>query len=400
MYATSGLEQILGISGEQMKGRSFYYCIQENCLEDAVRCLEGAKSNDSIAYMRFWFRDPRYDDQATAPQDTPSEDEAAQTDESMTDITTSEDDDEGGVHLQSRGQSGSIDRTPHDAFHSSMEMDGLRPPEASFPSRTSSGDSTYPTSTHAAIFGEARPTHSSVSSVATSPESMGTPDGGPIELEAVISCTSDGLVVCLRRARPMPPSSAQSAQPELQQQAYANGLFAAPWAPQPMFVPPQELPREHFGQSMAPSYPPRAPAARPVGPVQEDFMSSIRDAAIFAWALTGLNGNLAEYARGKPMGESQPPGGHHVWSETRNNTNSNNSHHHADGYNGQQVDGHQNDDHYNAFIRGPNTSSAPPATMPARKDPFGDPGLDWHHHDGRHHSNGGNGHANNGMRWS
>ncbi|KAK3082305.1 hypothetical protein LTS18_007861 [Coniosporium uncinatum] len=398
MYATTGIEQILGIPGEHMKGRSFYYCIQENCLEDAVRCLEGAKSNDSIAYMRFWFRDPRFDDQATAPQDTPSEDDAVQTDESMTDITTSEDEDEGGVQLQSRGQSGSNERTSHDASHLSMDLDGLRPPDASFPSRTSSGDSTYPTHTHAAIFGEARPTRSSVSSAATSPESTGTPDGGPIELEAVVSCTSDGLVVCLRRARPMPPSSAHSAQPEQQRQAYVNGLFAAPWAPQPMFVPPRELPRENFGQAMAPSYSPRAPAARPVGPAQEDFMSSIRDAAIFAWALTGLNGNLAEYARGKPTGESQPPGGFPVWSEEPNN-NGNHCHQHQ-AYHGQQAEGYQNDDHYNAFMRRPTSSSGPPITVSARTDPFGDPGLDGHRHNGRHSSGGGNGHGNNGMRWS
>ncbi|KAF2455074.1 hypothetical protein BDY21DRAFT_264687, partial [Lineolata rhizophorae] len=62
MYATSGIEQIIGIPSEDMKGRSFYYCIQQNCLQDAVRCLEQAKGNDSIAYMRFFFRDPRQDD--------------------------------------------------------------------------------------------------------------------------------------------------------------------------------------------------------------------------------------------------------------------------------------------------------------------------------------------------
>ncbi|KAF2763140.1 hypothetical protein EJ05DRAFT_427151, partial [Pseudovirgaria hyperparasitica] len=53
MYATTGIEHIVGIPSEQMKGRSFYYCIQESCLEDAVRCLESAKGNDSIAYLRF-----------------------------------------------------------------------------------------------------------------------------------------------------------------------------------------------------------------------------------------------------------------------------------------------------------------------------------------------------------
>ena len=62
MYATDGLSDVLGISGEEMKGKSFYYCIEENCLQDAVRCLENAKANDSIAYLRFWYRDPRQED--------------------------------------------------------------------------------------------------------------------------------------------------------------------------------------------------------------------------------------------------------------------------------------------------------------------------------------------------
>ena len=44
---------------------SFYYCIAENCLQDAIKCLENAKGNDSIAYLRFWFRDPRTQDAST-----------------------------------------------------------------------------------------------------------------------------------------------------------------------------------------------------------------------------------------------------------------------------------------------------------------------------------------------
>ena len=32
------------------------------CLRDAVRCLEGAKANDSIAYLRFWFHNPLLDE--------------------------------------------------------------------------------------------------------------------------------------------------------------------------------------------------------------------------------------------------------------------------------------------------------------------------------------------------
>ena len=109
MYATSGIEQIIGISGEAMKGRSFYYCIAPNCLEDAVRCLESAKGNDSIAYMRFFFRDPRQDD---APDASSSESE----DDIMTDVT-SDDESEGGVGLGGHSTSNGTARHPSDSNH-------------------------------------------------------------------------------------------------------------------------------------------------------------------------------------------------------------------------------------------------------------------------------------------
>jgi len=89
MYTTTGIQRIIGIPNENMTGRSFYYCIAENCLEDAVKCLETAKSNDSIAYLRFWFRDPRQDDQAD-----PYTSDARNTDASVTDVAMSEDDED------------------------------------------------------------------------------------------------------------------------------------------------------------------------------------------------------------------------------------------------------------------------------------------------------------------
>src|ERR1700760_866913 len=85
MYATSGIEKIVGISSEDMKGRSFYYCIAEASLEEAVRVLESAKGNDSIAYIRFRFRDPRQDDE---PMDETTDTDT--TDAEMTDAGTGE----------------------------------------------------------------------------------------------------------------------------------------------------------------------------------------------------------------------------------------------------------------------------------------------------------------------
>ncbi|KKY32087.1 putative potassium voltage-dependent transporter [Diaporthe ampelina] len=59
MFATNAVASVLGLGPDQVKDKSFYRCIQERCLPDAVKCLEGAKANDSIAYLRFWSRDPR-----------------------------------------------------------------------------------------------------------------------------------------------------------------------------------------------------------------------------------------------------------------------------------------------------------------------------------------------------
>ena len=40
----------------------------------------------------------------------------------------------------------------------------------------------------------------------------------------------------------------------------------------------------------------------------DQLMRSIRDVAVFAWALAGINGNVAAYGRGLPTAESQLPG--------------------------------------------------------------------------------------------
>ncbi|CAO2652888.1 Nn.00g022990.m01.CDS01 [Neocucurbitaria sp. VM-36] len=326
MYATSGIEQIIGISGEAMKGRSFYYCIAPNCLEDAVRCLESAKGNDSIAYMRFFFRDPRQDD---PPEVAPSESE----DDVMTDITGSDDESEGGVEIDGPSSSGAT------SSRDSNSMDNSEEPPSN--TRTDSGDSTNSGDTHQAIFGGRSTHHSSTSSVASSRSEL---RDEPIELEAVISCTSDGLVVCLRRARPMLPGTMPVAQPAQQY----NGIYAAPWASQPIFHPaPPQIPPYPLGA--------QHPAMIQAGPslqFQNAFMQSIRDVAVFAWALTGINGSLADYARGSPIGDSQPAEGFSVWKPLPDPTQL-----------GRQSAGSS------GYVSGSNSSSS--------NDPFGfgDPGL-------------------------
>lgn len=309
MYATSGIEDILGISSTVLQGKSFYYCISENCLSDAVRCLENAKGNDSIAYLRFWYRDPRRAEPGSSTNTTATD----ESDEEMTTESSVDQEVGGGVQLGTESSSGG-DSSRSNAVASDESMDLDNPSGHQEPqSRTSSGDSAAPGDTHEAIFGTARASDSSASSAPDSPHRQRTrhDSAGPVELEAVISCASDGLVVCLRRARPMIPQVSQYPQ----RPVYQNGFFAAPWAEEPILPSHISRPQHSPSTTFAPSLGPRAAQHHPGvgGPDTHDFMSAIRDQAIFAWALTGINGSLEKFSNGTPRGESVPAAGVPIW---------------------------------------------------------------------------------------
>ncbi|KAI9775030.1 MAG: hypothetical protein M1839_001582 [Geoglossum umbratile] len=305
MYATTALSSIIGLPPEAIVGKSFYECIQENCLQDAIQCLERAKANDSIAYMRFWYRDPRQDNQ----QDEHISERASSGDD---------DDDDGGVRLGTR-----MDETLQEQF---VDSDSSRNPGFSSANEQSPSSNSigFDGSTNVSpLFGNASATQSSSSSVGEQRRTwqglgrrpqMLRPQAQPIEVEAVVSCTSDGLVVILRRARPVIPQS------HTVPRTYAQGFFASPWAVQPLMPiqpPPQPM---AYGVGVRPNiasagqaYTQPAPLSSG-GPDIEDFMDSIRQVAVFAWSLTGINGSLVQYARGKAAGESQPPDGLPVWN--------------------------------------------------------------------------------------
>lgn len=324
MYATNGLADVLGISADELNGKSFYYCIQENCLQEAVRCLESAKANDSIAYLRFWFRDPREDDQAHQDQ--------------QADGHSSGDEDDGGVHLGDRlaeernGRLSQHTLSRHDA-RSMGDMAGTPSPDRQSlepcPGSISGNSTDVDMQGNDAIFDQPPTSQSSSSSLSASDEGRRSsparqlPAPFEIELEAVVSCTSDGLVVILRRARPLFPQVAQPTGPAIAH-PYTNGLFASPWATDPIlpdcqFRPMYDQP-SWVQPHQAPIYPAAAQAytAASMGPASEDFMRSIREVAVFAWALTGINGSLAQYGRGKPVGECLPPGGLPIWDPNSN----------------------------------------------------------------------------------
>ena len=320
MYATNGLADILGIPSNELCGKSFYYCIQENCLRDAVKCLESAKANDSIAYLRFWFRDPRQDNQA-------------EHDEHMSDGHSSGDEDDGGVHLSELmdhdGTEVAVYSDSSNSLRSSVERDHTRNESLDPNSRTSSGNSTdLGANNDEAIFDRPEGAQQSRTSSISAPDEHNSSNGSwsrypsQVELEAVVSCTSDGLVVVLRRAKPFVchlPQPLGAAQ-----EPYANGYFASPWASDPILPNSYNhamYPLPHLQQPAAAPVQPTAAGANMAasrGPAAEDFMNSIREVAVFAWALTGINGSLEQYSRGTPSGESQPPGGLPIWDSDSN----------------------------------------------------------------------------------
>jgi len=299
MYATNAVSTILGVSPEQFKEKSFYECIQENCLPEAIRCLESAKANDSIAYLRFWYRDPRRaedfeENQANGESSSDSEDGGVELDDAM-DIDFGQD---GGVNVRNDNGEGLSVRVET----RSRAGNGIS-------SRGSDLD-------HNTIFDQAHPARSSTTSSvrmssgrsnARQEHAAALAPPTPFEIEAVVSCTSDGLVVILRRARPVIPSSADLVQPI--QPQFANGLFAAPWGVIPIrphqYQPDPRFPFQHGFQ---------APIHAPGGPPLDDFMNTIRDVAVFAWSLAGINGNIAAYGHGTPRENCQPHSGLPIWN--------------------------------------------------------------------------------------
>lgn len=252
MFSTPAVASIVGIAPDELQHKSFYDCIAPSCLPDAIRCLEGAKANDSIAYLRFWFRNPRRDED-NGLQDG----EALHT--TVSDETSStSDESEGGAPIDDP-----------------MEVD----------MSSVSGTHRFRSPNHRSPTRQRPPPY--------------------VELEAVVSCTSDGLVVILRKARPALPSF----QPPEASVQHHSGLFAAPWATQPVYPQYPSYGHENFQSPMAANHmPPQAHATPAGGPLMDSLMQSIRDVAVFAWGVVGINKNLTEFSHGVPSGEAQPHG--------------------------------------------------------------------------------------------
>ncbi|KAL8243762.1 hypothetical protein R6Q59_010020 [Mikania micrantha] len=378
MFATNGVSTILGLRPDQLVGKSFYECIAENCLDDAVRCLESAKGNDSVAYLRFWYRDVTQDDRRTREPSIFS--------------AFSEDDDDGGVPVASVARSASSAQmpsrtpltdpiltpthipsevvTPQAEPDSDIAITVEKPspsnkPCADQPRSSSNISANSETNARDPIFDP--PSVQPISSTSST-----TPMEEPmtLEIEAVVSCTSDGLVLVLRRARPLVPHTASITD----EPYFANGMFASPWATEPVLPPDMDQ------AAVAPDI--GFPAVSK--PTESGFMAAIRDVAVFAWSLTGINGSLVSHARGSPMGESLPPGGLPVWdpnagpeADDRWNGFSNSTHRRCDDLGPKVKD--EEVDSSDDEILWKRVTQMPPYKRPKRRahhDAFGD---DPHH---------------------
>ncbi|KAI0020223.1 hypothetical protein F4780DRAFT_385941 [Xylariomycetidae sp. FL0641] len=333
MFATNAVASILGVEPEQITGKSFYECITENCLADAIKCLESAKANDSIAYLRFWYRDPRREEDFEEEEDEEEEggeeeDESEGEDEEVKPDSDSTDSD-GGAHLagameidSEMATEGGIKREASPESSKAAVFANLQPPPSTSAATSSSAAAHQEQFSHEAQqeqqaqqtqAGNSRADERAARRARRAAREARRRNREPIptfELEAVVSCTSDGLVVVLRKARPPIPSL----HPPLLPVNFENGLFAAPWSEQP--VPPYYPPELFytFQPPLLPQYMPLQDHVKAAGgPPIDQLMKSIRDVAVFAWALVGINGNLAGYSRGAPGGESQPADGLPVW---------------------------------------------------------------------------------------
>lgn len=319
MFATNAVASVLGLAPDQVKDKSFYRCIQERCLPDAVKCLEGAKANDSIAYLRFWSRDPREaedfdndEDGGVDGEDHPMGDEDRH--------SSTSDSEGGGAELDSRMALDEDDTTVRGGIKQEDEDEPMESvPSASSSSAHEQAGNAASSSRTANLNQASRGQRALARNAAQGRRSghrqsreRGHRQPLPaVELEAVVSCTSDGLVVVLRRARPaIPPAHPPLSLPW----DFENGLFAAPWAPQPVrpYIPPEML--YTFRPPLMPQFMPLQDHVREAGgPPSDQLMHSIREVGVFAWGLCGINGNLHAFSHGMPRDEAVPPDGLPVW---------------------------------------------------------------------------------------
>ncbi|KAK6533861.1 hypothetical protein TWF281_005211 [Arthrobotrys megalospora] len=248
LYASHASSSIFGITPNQLTGKSFFECIHEDCLQEAVDALERAKENDSIAYLRFQWRDPVNNAGAEEPQlqDAAPVDRPLRRSRRISSQTKrkleSDDQDEAGGSSSRSSKRRAVG--PRREGVPGRQDDSLR----SRPSARAASPPVDEASVGPAVL------NGTASNAAAAPAVR--------EVEAVVSCTSDGLVVILRQARPLIPRPLHNV---------PNGIFASPWAPVSLVPRLENLPDKNREAS---------------------FMEAIQEVAVFAWSLRQLGGEI------------------------------------------------------------------------------------------------------------
>ncbi|KAK9451801.1 uncharacterized protein V1518DRAFT_409583 [Limtongia smithiae] len=220
LYATYSITEILDIGPDDIRGWDFWDCVDAEYLVSAQLAVERAKENDSIAYMRFQWRDPR-----------------------------------------SHNRPSTLNPPPHQQT-----------------------------------------------------------DDKSVEVEVVVSCSSDGLVMVIRHAAPVStPEQARfvdASARDVNPRAFRS-VFASPWgAPTPILPPP--LPKSYTTPCTTfPLVPINIPELHdPPDPPAENrqILGSIQDMAVFAWGLhsppppsTLLSNSSRDTQGGSPTDQQQQP---------------------------------------------------------------------------------------------
>lgn len=270
MFATASITAVVGLQPEEIKNKSFYRCIQESCLAEAIECLESAKANDSIAFVRFRFQDPRDDDELSSG--------VAYNDDGDSD---SEDDDEDMTYGEPDGRRHKKART--DASSMSLFPRGGRNGISRVKVEEDDAD--------VSLRAVPRASRRARSALSRAPPSRRL---RPIELEAVVSCTSDGLVVVLRKARPPIPA----AHPPFLAMTSRDGAYGPP-STRDLTRPrsPNECIDAFRPPCLQQRAQPRGGGKDAGGPPLDVLMGTIRDVAVFAWGVVGMKSAMTAYGR-------------------------------------------------------------------------------------------------------
>lgn len=112
----------------------------------------------------------------------------------------------------------------------------------------------------------------------------GQPIPGRFEVECLVSASSDGLIVVVRRAPPI-----ESQPPHVR----PPGIFASPWATSPLapYIVPPPPPPPIETAAINREVPEAIPS--PPSPSNQAIMNSIRDISVFAWSIAMLNHNVS-----------------------------------------------------------------------------------------------------------